>query len=105
MNTLFRRDNQPTEEGQATAFLENPATNTFGFVIKPKGRANVVPELTLQDRRELTKTGLNNESWFIIAKRAFAANGRIKDIRNACKCSPSSAKKMYGAFNRAKKGQ
>lgn len=105
MNTLFRRDLQPAEETGNTAYLDRPDQNGYSFVLKPKGREGVSEELTLRDRQELVKTELNNPVWFAKAKRAYAAGGRTRDIKSACNCSPSSAKKMYMAFNRAKKGQ
>lgn len=62
----------------------------------------VSDSLTLDDRRELAKTGLTDEAYFIKAKVVFAAGGGRKDILKACGRSPSYAAKVYAAFRRAK---
>lgn len=105
MNALFTRDRETVTDVGNTSYVDDPQTNTYGFTMKPKGRACVAPELTLDDLKYLLETELNNPVWFSRAKQVYAANGRARDIKNACGCSLSSAKKMYRAFNRAKKGQ
>lgn len=105
MNALFKRDSHPDPVPESTAYVDNAHTNTYGFALRPKGRAGVVPELTMDDLKYLAETELNNPAWFSRAKQVYSACGRAKDIRAACGCSLSSAKKMYRAFNRAKKGQ
>lgn len=105
MNALFTRDRETVTDAGNTSYLDNAQTNTYSFAIRPKGRAGAVPELTKMDLKYLTETELNNPVWFKKAKEVYAANGRTRDIKNACGCSLSSAKKMYRAFNRAKKGQ
>ena len=110
MNTLFTRQIRPTEpeqEGtqrQVTVFLENKATNTFGFVLKSKARPGVSPELTLQDRRELATNNppLTNDLVNAKAKAIYAAGGRTKDIQKGCNISPDYAAKLHAAFGRAK---
>ena len=110
MNTLFTRQIRPTETEQdktprtVTVFLENPETNTFGFVLKSKARPGVVPELTLQDRRELAKSNppLMNEALNAKAKAIYAAGGRTKDIQKGCGVSPDYAAKLHAAFGRTK---
>lgn len=102
------QDFSPVEEAQrptSTAIVVNADTNTFEFVLRPKGRVETSDVLSLEDLRELRKTGLNNRLYFEQAKRVFAAGGGAKDIRNACGLSPSAAKKVLAALNRAKKAQ
>ena len=111
MNTLFTRQIRPTETEPeetprtVTVFLENPETNTFGFVLKSKARPGVVPELTLQDRRELAGINIGNMSLAARAKAVYAAGGGIKEIGKQCNVSPSYAKKFHMAFSRFKNGQ
>ena len=110
MNALFTRQIRPIETEPeetprtVTVFLENPKTNTFGFVLKSKTRPGVVPELTLQDRRELAKSNppLMNEALNAKAKAIYAAGGRTKDIQKGCSISPDYAAKLHAAFGRAK---
>lgn len=102
------QDFSPTQEAQrptSTAIVVNADTNTFEFVMRPKGRVETSDVLSLEDLRELRKTGLNNRLYFEQAKRVFAAGGGAKDIRKACGLSPSAAKKVLAALNRAKKVQ
>lgn len=107
MNSIFTRQIRPTEQEQeetprqVTVFVENKATNTFGFVLKSKARPGVSPELTLQDRRELAKAALNNDHINALAKRVYASGGRIKDIKNTCSISIDYAKRLHSAFGRA----
>ena len=98
----------PTENTKlppSTAVLVDENTNTFEFPMRPKGCVETSDALTIEDLRELRKTGLNNRLYFEQAKRVFAAGGGTKDIRNACGLSPSAAKKVLAALNRAKKVQ
>lgn len=83
-----------------TSILANPVTNTFEFVLDPKGRS--VPEtLTLEDRRELAKTGLRNQTYFEKAKQVYARGGGIKEIWLKCGNSVSYAEKVHAAFEKA----
>lgn len=83
-----------------TSILANKATNTFEFVLKPKGR-NVQESLTLEDRRELARTGLRNEAYFVKAKHVYARGGGIKEIWVKCGKSVSYAEKVHAAFEKA----
>ena len=109
MNTLFIRQipleitNEPAQVAPPSVFLENPETRTFGFVMKGKSRPGVMPELTLQDRRELAAKQLNNEQVNVLAKRIYASGGRIKDIKSGCAISIDYAKRLHSAFGRATK--
>lgn len=111
MNTLFTRQIRPTEPEeetprQSTVFVENEATNTFGFVLKSKAlRPGVSPELTLDDRRELAGMNIGNLPLAAKAKAIYAARGGITEIAKQCDISPSYAKKFHMAFGRFKKGQ
>ena len=111
MNTLFTRQIRPTEQPeeetprQVTVFVENPKTNTFGFVLKSKARPDVSPELTLQDRRELAGMNIGNLPLSAKAKAIYAAGGGITEIAKQCNISPSYAKKLHMAFGRFKNGQ
>ncbi len=88
----------------STAFTIDERTGAVEWNLKrSSGRVGIVPELTLQDRRELAKTALKDEAYFVKAKRVYAANGGAKAIRKACGRSPSYAKQVLAAFNRAKK--
>ena len=102
MNKLFYDIEPPAPvKTVSTAYVENPETNTIAWVDTPSGRVGIVPELTLQDRRELAKTPLKDEIYFFKAKRVYAAGGKAKEIRKECGRSPSYAEKVYAAFNRA----
>ena len=109
MNTLFIRQipleitNEPAQVAPPSVFLENPETRTFGFVMKGKARPGVVPELTLQDRRELLQSDppIGNMDLAAKAKRVYAAGGKTKDIEKACHLSPDYAAKIHAAFGRA----
>lgn len=89
------------QETKSSAVLVNPSTNTFEFVIQKKVRACASESLTLQDRRELAKTRLNNEAYFVKAKAVYAAGGGINEIRARCGGSLSYAEKVHAAFERA----
>lgn len=107
MNTLFIRQipleitNEPAQVAPPSVFLENPETRTFGFVMKGKSRPGVVPELTLQDRRELAALNIGNVDLAEKAKRIYAAGGGIKTIADRCNISPSYAKQIHMCFGRA----
>lgn len=111
MNTLFTRQIRPTEQPeeetprQVTVFVENPKTNTFGFVLKSKARPGVSPELTLQDKKELAGMNIGNLPLAAKAKAIYAAGGGITEIAKQCNISPSYAKKLHMAFGRFKNGQ
>lgn len=110
MNTLFTRQIRPEPEQEetprtVTVFLENPKTNTFGFVLKSKARPGVSPDLTLEDRRELTGMNIGNLPLAARAKAVYAAGGGITEIAKQCNVSPSYAKKFHMAFGRFKNGQ
>jgi hypothetical protein len=95
---------EPKEAPKSTAYLENPQTNTFSFVLKTATRSEVVPHLTLDDRRALAASNppLMNEVVTARAKQIFAAGGRIKDIAKGCNISPDYAAKIHAAFTRKK---
>jgi hypothetical protein len=87
----------------STMFVENRQTQTFGWVLKSTSRPAAVPELTLHDRRELAAYGMNNAEINTMAKRIFAAGGKIKNIKAQCKISIDYAKRLHAAFGRALK--
>lgn len=91
---------QQEPEQKPGKYLENDG-KTIVWTMATE-RVQVSPELTLQDRRELAKTGLTDDVYFVKAKRVYAAGGKKKAIQKACGRSPSYAAKVYAAFNRAK---
>lgn len=102
MITVFDPISPGKESVQTTsAVLVNASTNTFEFVLDRKARPGVVSKLTLQDRRELTKTRLSDEAYFSTAKEVYAAGGGINEIHGKCGKSLSYAEKVHAAFERA----
>lgn len=102
MITIFSSLLEP-EAAQNTSgvVLVNERTNTFEFIIDKKTRKGISETLTIDDRRELIKTGLNNEEYFELAKRVYAAGGDINEIHSKCGKSLSYAEKVHAAFERA----
>lgn len=90
---------QRTADQPITSFVENEQTRTFSFVLDPKGR-NVAPSISLEESRELAKTGLRDTAYFSKAKIVYAQGGGISDIQKACGRSPSYAQKVHAAFER-----
>lgn len=82
----------------------DPNTGTVEWVLRPKhNRPELSPELTVYDRRELARYGLNNEAVNGKAKRIYAAKGNTKAIQSGCRISLDYAKKLHAAFGRAAK--
>lgn len=101
MITVFEPLTRPRDTGpKSSAVLTNPATNTFDFVMERKTR-DVSDKITPDDVRELAKTGLKDESYFIRAKAVYAAGGGTKEIWIKCGNSVSYAEKVHAAFQRA----
>lgn len=107
-NTLFRSAAAPKEETQEvghTWFVSDERTGTIEWIQKPLARKKADPSLTVDDRRELAKTGLKDERYFIKAKVIFAAGGGIGKMHDECgkeyKKSLSYAEKVHAAFKRA----
>lgn len=92
---------QRQEEQRNSVVLTNAVTNTFEFVIERKSRPGVSDKLTIEDRRELVKTRLNDPVYFEQAKAVFAAGGDTAKIREVCGKSLSYAEKVHAAFERA----
>lgn len=88
----------------STSYVENAATNTFGWVLKAKVRPAVVSELTIEDLRELARSNppLPANEIAEKAKRVYAAGGNTKAIQKALNLSPDYAAKFHAAFGRAK---
>lgn len=102
MITTFEPLTEHKPEAQkSSAILTNPVTNTFDFVMDRKTRPGVSESLTLEDRRELVKTRLNNPDYFAHAKAVYAAGGGAEKIQQVCGKSLSYAEKVHAAFKRA----
>lgn len=92
---------QELVEQKNSVILTNPVTNTFDFVIDRKTRPGVSESLTIEDRRELVKTRLNDLDYFAKAKAVYAAGGGAEKIQEVCGKSISYAEKVHAAFERA----
>jgi hypothetical protein len=109
MTLDFHKQYDPAErqtepEKVSTVYVENAATNTFGWVLKAKVRPSVVSELTIDDRRELARSNppLPANEIAEKAKRVYASGGNTKAIQKALNISPTYAAKFHAAFGRAK---
>lgn len=102
MITIFNSMQEPeVAQNISSAVLTNEQTNTFEFILDKKPRTEISETLTIDDRRELTKTRLKDESYFEKAKRVYAAGGGIDKIHSICGKSLSYAEKVHAAFERA----